>query len=271
MANIIISRGCYQRGSEVAKKVAAELGYECISREVLLEASKLFDIPELKLTRAIEDAPSLLERFGRDRRKYITYIRTVLLREVQKGNVVYHGFAGHFFLQGIPSVLKVRVFADLEQRVKDEVERSGVSAEKARQMVLKDDEERRNWALSLYGMDPIDPALYDLILHIGSLTVPDAARIVAETAALPSFQMTSESKRLLNDRVLAAQVESLLLEEFPRVEVTAANGEAFVFIHTGLSIHTLLIEKQKIIERVEAIAIDLGGAEKVQVTFEHPI
>jgi len=65
MPIIIISRGCYHRGSEVAKKVAAELAYECISREVLLEASKLFDIPELKLMRAIHDAPSLLERLAR--------------------------------------------------------------------------------------------------------------------------------------------------------------------------------------------------------------
>ena len=268
MSIIIVSRGCYHRGSEVAKKAAAELGYKCISREVLLEASKLFDIPELKLTHAIQDAPSLLDRFGRDKKKYITFIRTALLREVQGGNVVYHGFAGHFFLQGIPAVLKVRVFADLEERVKDEMQREGVSAEKARQMVLNDDEERRRWALSLYAMDTSDPTLYDMFLHIGALKVNDAARIVAETARLSSFQMTSESKRLLNDRVLASQVESLLLEEFPRVDVTARDGEAFIHIHTGLSIHTLLMEKQKIIEKVQAIAIGLGGAEKAHVTFD---
>jgi len=268
MSIIIVSRGCYHRGSEVAKKAAAELGYKCISREVLLEASKLFDIPELKLTHAIQDAPSLLDRFGRDKKKYVTFIRTALLREVQWGNVVYHGFAGHFFLQGIPAILKVRVFADLEERVKDEMQREGVSAEKARQTVVKDDEERRRWALSLYAMDTSDPTLYDMFLHIGALKVNDAARIVAETARLSSFQMTSESKRLLNDRVLASQVESLLLEEFPRVDVTARDGEAFIHIHTGLSIHTLLMEKQKIIEKVQAIAIDLGGAEKAHVTFD---
>ena len=268
---IIISRGCYHRGSEVARKAAAELGYKCISREVLLEASKIFDIPELKLMHAIEDAPSLLDRFGRDKKKYVAFIRTALLREVQWGKVVYHGFAGHFFLQGIPSVLKVRVFADMEERVKDEMEREGVNAEKARQTVIKDDEERRNWAVSLYGMDPADPTLYDMLLRIGTLTVDAAARIVAEAAALPSFQMTPEAKRLLNDRVLASQVEALLVEEFPRVEVTARNGEAFVYIHTGLSIHTLLTEKQKIIENVESIALGLGGAEKVHVSFDHPI
>lgn len=168
-------------------------------------------------------------------------------------------------------MLKVRIFAGLEERIKGEMEREGVDAEKARQQVLKGDEERRSWALSLYGMDPADPALYDMLLQIGSLTVDDAARMVVAAAALPSFQMTPASKSLLNDHVLASQVESLLLEEFPRVEVTARSGEAFVHIHTGLSIHTLLAEKPRIVEKVEAIALGLCGAEKVSVAFDHPI
>jgi len=233
---------------------------------VLLEASELFGIPELKLMHAIENAPTLLERLGRDRKKYISYIRTALLRSVQKGNVVYHGFAGHFFLQGIPAVLKVRVFADIEERVKEEMEHESINAEKARQMVIKDDEERRKWALSLYGMDTTDPALYDMLLHIGSLSVEDAARLVAQTARLPSFQMSPEAKKLLNDRVLASQVESLLLEEFPRVEVAVRNGEAFIHLHTGLSTQKRLNAKETA-ERVENIAIELGGAEKAQVVF----
>jgi hypothetical protein len=54
------------------------------------------------------------------------------------------------------------------------------------------------------------------------------------------------------------------------VEVTAQNGEAFVHLHTNLYIYELLTAKQ-IVEEVEAIAIGLGGAEKVNVTFDHPI
>jgi cytidylate kinase len=270
MSAIIISRGCYHRGSEVAKKVAQALGYECISREVLLETSKIFDIPELKLMHAIHDAPSLLERFGRSRKNYITYIRSVLLRRIQEDNVVYHGFAGHFFLQGIRGVLKVRVFADIDNRVKDEMKREGVTTDKARQTVLKDDEERRRWALSLYGMDPTEPSLYDMLLNIGSQTVEEAARTIAGAALLPAFQMNPKSKSLLNDRVLAAQVEAMLMEDYPGTQVTARNGEAFVRIHTGLS-QRMLSGKDRIIENVASIAIGLGGAERVHVNFANPI
>jgi hypothetical protein len=64
MAIITISRGSYSKGKQIAEKVAKTLGYECISREVLLEASKEFNIPEVKLIRAVHDAPSILSRFA---------------------------------------------------------------------------------------------------------------------------------------------------------------------------------------------------------------
>ena len=39
MSIITVSRGSYSRGKEVAEKLAQVLGYECLSRDILLEAS----------------------------------------------------------------------------------------------------------------------------------------------------------------------------------------------------------------------------------------
>ena len=102
MSIITISRGSYSRGKEVAEKVAAALGYECISREILLEASEQFNIPEIKLVRAIHDAPSILERFTYGKEKYVAYLKAALMKHVQKDNVVYHGLAGHYLPPGDP-------------------------------------------------------------------------------------------------------------------------------------------------------------------------
>ena len=63
MTIITISRGSYSKGKEIAEKTAQKLGYECVSRDVLLEASEHFNIPEIRLIRALHDAPSILERF----------------------------------------------------------------------------------------------------------------------------------------------------------------------------------------------------------------
>ncbi len=209
MSIITISRGSYFRGKEVAELLAQKLGYACISREILLEASAEFNIPELKLIRAIEDAPSILNRLTRQKEKYVAYIRSALLKRVQKDNVVYHGLFGHFFLQDIPHVLKVRIVGDMEARVADEVKREGISAAKAREILVKDDGERRKWALSLYGADWWDATLYDLVIHLKTITVADAVNLLCQVVQLPGFQTTPESQGAVNSLVEAARLEAV--------------------------------------------------------------
>lgn len=207
MSIITISRGSYNRGKEVAEKLAQKLGYECISREILLEASKEYNVPEIKLIRAIQDAPSILERLTHNNEKYIAYIRAALLKHLQKDNVVYHGLFGHFFLQNIPHVLKVRIVGELEARVEDEVKREGISADKAREIIIRDDDERRKWALYLYVADSWDATLYDLVIHLKTISVDDAVYLISHTRQLPGFQTTSESQQVIDGLVEASRLE----------------------------------------------------------------
>jgi cytidylate kinase len=235
MPIITISRGSYSRGKEVAEKLAEKLGYKCISRDILLEASETFNIPEIKLIRAIHDAPSILERFTYGKERYVAYLRSTLLKQVQKDNVVYHGLAGHYFLKGIPHVIKVRILADLEDRVKEEMRRENISADEARYILKKDDDERRRWGIQIFGIDTWDPKLYDMVLHIKTLTVEDAVDLISHAAGLPHFQATPESQHHLDDLTLAAGVEAALVEEIPSAKVEAKNGEVFVSIKGNLA------------------------------------
>lgn len=207
MAVITISRGSYHRGREVAEKLAARLGYECVSREILLEASQEFNIPEIKLVRAIEDAPKILERFTREKEKYVTYIRAALLKRAQKDNMVYHGLFGNFLLQDVPHILKVRIVGDIESRVAEEVERAGIPSARARDILMRDDEERRKWALHLYGADTWDATFYDLVIHLKSITVDDAVSLIEHALSFPRFQTTPESQQVIDNLVEAMHLE----------------------------------------------------------------
>ena len=178
MSIITISRGSYSHSEEVAEKLAQKLGYECISREVLLKASEQFNIPEIKLTQVLQRAPSIFDQITFAKEKYVAYIRAALLNQAQKDNMVYHGLAAsHLLLQGIPHVLKVNIIADLEDRVAEQVKRENLSAEKIRKNLRKEDKELRNWSLGLYGLDFWDPILYDLVIRIKPMTVDDAAEV----------------------------------------------------------------------------------------------
>jgi len=259
MSVVTISRGSYSRGKEVAEKLARALNYECVSREIVLEATEQFNIPEVRLIRAIHDAPSILDRFTSGKERYVAFFRAAFLKRVQKDNVVFHGLAGHFFLQGIPHALKVRIIANIEDRVREEMRREGISAEEARQILVKDDEERRKWGIHLYGVDTWDPMVYDLVIHIDNMDVEDAVDIILCSHQRSCFQSTPHSQRLLDDLTLSAQVEAVLVKDFPKATALAKNGEVFV------SVRASLVEEKSITMKVKRIAEKVEGVKMIHV------
>jgi cytidylate kinase len=224
MSIITISRGSYSRGKDVAEKLAQRLGYECLSRDILIEASDEFNIPEIKLIRALHDAPTVLERFHHGKERYVAYLRSSLLKNTQKDKVVYHGLAGHYFLKDISHVLKVRILANIEDRVAEEMRRENISAEEALFILKKDDEERRKWGIKVYGVDTQDSKLYDMVLNISTMTVDDAVDILCEAVGKKAFQTTPESQKKLEDLALAARVQIALMHLVPKVRVIADSG-----------------------------------------------
>jgi cytidylate kinase len=272
MPIVTISRGSYSRGKEVAEKLSRKLGYDCVSRDILLEASAQFNIPEIKLVRALHDAPTVLERFTYGKERYLAYLRSSLLQHVLKDNVVYHGLAGHYFLQDIPHVLKVRIIADIENRVKEEMKRENISAAEARHVLKKDDEERRKWGLHVYGIDTWDPSLYDMVLHIDRLTVEDAVHILFETIHKPVFQTTPTSQKIICDLALSAKVLANLVTIAPKVNVRSEEGVVVITnTDSALSLTSDLISEIKNIARkVEGVKeVILNGITKGPTQQNH--
>jgi cytidylate kinase len=263
MAIITISRGSYSKGKEVAEKVARKLEYRCFAREVLLEASEEFNIPEIKLVRAIHDAPSIFEKFSYGKEKFIAYFQAALLRRLQQDNVVYHGLAGHFFLKGVCHVLKVRIISETEDRVQLEMEREGISYKEASAVLKKDDAERRKWSESLYGIDTSDPILYDLVIHVGKISVDDAVDLICHTAGLQTFKTTPESQKAMDDLVLASEVRTTLIEIKPDIEVFVREGRV------ALGASAFILRDPELAQELERIVRRIPGVKDVSIKSSH--
>ena len=258
MAVITISRGSYSKGKEVAESVARKLGCQCVSRDVLLEASKEYNIPEIKLIRAIHDAPSLFRgRWSKER--YIAYIRAALLKFFRQDNVVYHGLAGHFFVSGISHVLKVRILADMEDRVREEMQREGINHDEALSIIKKDDEHRRRWSRDLYGIDTWDASLYDLVVHIRNLTSEDASELICKTARLPQFAPTAASRKAMEDLVLASKVKAALIDIRFDIDVRADDGALFIQAEASPAVY------RELQDQITAIARSFPEVTRVNV------
>jgi cytidylate kinase len=260
MTIITISRGSYSHGRLIAENVAHRLGYDCISREILLEASQDYNIPELRLFHAIHNAPTFLDHIFFRKEKYIAYIQSALLNNIRKDNVVYHGFAGHFFVKDIAHVLRLRIIADMEERVKFVLRRKMFSCiEEAVKYIDKIDEKRNKWSQQLYGIDTTDPRLYDMVINIGRLTIEDAVDVICDKAKHKKFQKTPESQQKLEDLCLAAKAKTAIVDKFPSCEVRSKNAVVYVRIETDLS------QENKVSETVKEILKQINEIKEVRV------
>jgi cytidylate kinase len=259
MSIITISRGSYSKGKDVAERVARKLGYQCIARDAIIGASKDFNIPEIKLIRAIHDAPSILERFNYSKERYLAYLHVSMLEHFKRDNIVYHGLAGHFFVKNISHLLKIRIIADMEDRVKSEMEREGISKREALRILTNDDKERRKWCKYIYGIDKWDPSLYDLVIHIKKLIVDDAADIICHAVRLEQFKATPESQKALERELLNARVKLALIDVKPDAEVSATNGTIVIKAKTSQ------FDDEQLVHKIEEIAKTVPGVMNIRV------
>ncbi len=259
MPIITISRGSYSFGKRIAETVAQKLGYACIARETLIEASEEFNIPGVKLLYTFQDAPSIFDRISSSKQKYIAYIQSAILKRLQKDNVVYHGFAGHFFVKDIPHAIKVRVVADLADRAKNLAEENDITEQDAISAIEKLDEQRSKWSRLLYGIDISDPIFYNLVLNIRKISVDDAVDLLMHAASLEIFQATAESQAAMDDLVLAAEVKAALIEVKFDIDVSAQNGA--VYVNTS----ALRSKRDELQKQIQAAVSGISGIKELRI------
>ena len=252
MSVVIISGESHCRREEISREVAEALGYVCISREVLAEASRRYGLPEEKLEEALKDSSGFLDRLSNTRSRHLAYFQAALTAALNKDNVVYHGEAGHMFVSEVSHVLGVRLMADLEERVAIKTEKEGMPEKKARELLLKESEQRKKWFLSVFGLDGMDSGQFDLVINVTQIGPERAVNIIVETTRDVKFQPITYSVKAMQDQELASRVRAALIDAYPDVTVNARNGD--------ISINTKALKKK---EKSTSIRDQVQGMEGV--------
>lgn len=261
MKIITISTDRYTRGAEIAERVARKMGYECVSREVILSAAKAYGVSEMKLEKTIKEAPTLLDLFSRERQRYVAYIKAVVAEYMLKHDIIYHGLVGHPIIRGVSHVLKVRIIANLEDRIQLEMEREKISEEKARRIITRLDEQQRKWGKAVYGIDVTNPIFYDLVINVGHIAADDtedAVETIIETAGHKKFHPNTYSMNCMQNIALSCRVKAALVERDPKIEVKSDKGNVFVYTRK------MKRKSQKQILDFKIEILKLGGVENVQ-------
>jgi cytidylate kinase len=210
MAIITISRGTMSGGKKLATMLADELGYRCVSREVITKTAEQYGAPEAKLLEAMQKSPSILQKLTFDRDRYLAYIQATLCEYASKDNLIYHGHGGHWLLEGVSHVLSIRIVANMPYRVQAAIDQFGFSQREAVKYIKKVDRERVKWTKFLYGKDWRSPAVYDIVFNLERADLGFVCEMVRHAVGQPQFQATPESTKAMQDLLTASRVRAAL-------------------------------------------------------------
>jgi len=259
VAIITVSRGTFSGGEGLAKWVAEKLGYRCVAREVVTKAASEYGADEQRLYKALVEKPGLIERLTLDRTRYLALIQAALCKTVKDDNIVYHGHAGHLLLRGIPHVIRVRVIANMELRIRAAMHRQELTRSQAIDYIHKVDEDRAKWAKFLYHVDWQDPALYDVVINLDHFSLSAACDVVCAAAGLEEFRTTSESQRMMDDAVVSTEVRARIA-----ADDSMADAQVEVTAHDGIVIASGTVGSPEALEKINHIVRETPGARELK-------
>ena len=233
MSIITITASSYSNGKEIAKSVAKRLEYEYVDSEIILSlVSREFGVSESNLVRVLKEAPSGVGMFSKAKPEYIIFIETLLTEYLLKNNIVFYGVIGLPFFQEISHVLKVRIIANLESRIKSRMKLDNISGDKASKLVAKEDEEQAKWAAAFYDIDLTDPNLYDLSINIGHIKgddVEDALETIISAVKHKKFQPMTYSLRCMKNIAMSCRVRATLADIDSKMQVKSDEGTVYIY------------------------------------------
>ena len=193
MAIITISRGSLSGGRALAECLAKRLGYPNVGREVLHQAAEALGASDEAFRGKYETTPGLWARLTKEREKYVLAVQTALAEWCTRGNLVYHGLSGHHLLEGLPGILRIRLIAPLEIRVRSLLDsHPQMSVGQAEDFIRNVDHDRARWVRIMHGADVSDVSLYDLTINLKRHTLDSACATIVNAAGHSRFQMTDE-------------------------------------------------------------------------------
>jgi len=214
MSIITISRGTKSGGLELANRLSETLGYKTLSMEtVISESAKKYNIMEEILLDKLEKTPNLWQKFTVKYERYIIFIQCSLLDALKEDNIIYHGYAGQLLLRELPHVLKLRVEAPLDYRIKSVIAEFNYNNDQAIEYIKKVDEQRKRWVKMVYNDDWYNPSLYDIWINLQNISMDNICKMVAMAIDHKDFRTSEETVRRWNNFATECEVTAALASD----------------------------------------------------------
>jgi cytidylate kinase len=188
---ISISRepGC--GGTELARRLAKDLGMDLIGSKIIQQVAERADISEKVIASLDEKQVRLrdlwLESLFRTRHilpnEYLRYLSKVIGTIGKQGNTVIIGRGGQFLLPP-EETFRIRLVSPRELRIRNVMRHSNTDYETSERYVSKTEVDRNAFHCRHFGADWTNPVYYDLTVNTGTLGIEGAGTAIEAAFAL---------------------------------------------------------------------------------------
>jgi cytidylate kinase len=193
---LTMSRQLGAGGQQLARELAAPLGWRVVDQEILADVARRTHSSEELLRARDEHASGLFDDYlshlllpsDPGQSGFHTEVMRTVVHFAREGKVVLLGRGANWFLPPRCG-LRVRVFAPEPDRVARVVREQGLEEAAALRRVREHDANQRAFIRQVYGRDIDDPLGYDLVVNTGEIDLALAAEIIT-TALRQRLQST---------------------------------------------------------------------------------
>ncbi|MBP3771582.1 MAG: cytidylate kinase-like family protein [Treponema sp.] len=215
MAILTLTRQAGSFGDEIGMLIARRLGYTYYDKHEIERRIIAKGLSKEEFLKFDERKPRFLDRFTKNRDKYLNYLSAVILEIAHEGNCVIMGRGAFLFLRDVPNHITLRFVSTAEARLQHIKEITGITTDKVAEKMLADSDKRQaQFYKSCFKYDLSDHSLIQATVNT-ALVPPDmiAEMISAGIKNNVSHEIEDAGKRRVDDLILAQQMTNKLIFE----------------------------------------------------------
>ncbi len=213
MTIIMISSQPHSGCEALADSLVNKTGWPSTSRKELVEKAREHGIKVGRLELAMIKSPEMHEKLAREKELYLAFITADVCEQAPRGNLIYEGRVGHLLLPGVSHRLRVALVVPRETRVKNAMQALNLPQDKAMTYLEQLDEDIARWARYVHRQDLSELGQYDFVVNLYNMSMENASEILHSMAALPGFQPTAASLKVMADHHLTARAKLRLADD----------------------------------------------------------
>ena len=261
MPIIAMTREMGSLGKDVAATIAERDDRRVVYHEIIEPIANKMRLRKSHVERFLEGRSGLWERLTTDRTSLSIYTAEETYRVLHDpSTAVIRGWGAVHLLKDIPHVIRVRVCAPFEVRVKRMMERLGTDNRAAIESeIVLSEEAHTAITRRHFHVNWRDAEHYDLVLNTDRMSVDECVAQVDAAMARPRFQETPESIRRAESLALEWTVRAAL-----RRDARTSGFEVAVQAQEGVITLSGLLEGDDDIEATQEVTLGVSGVRSIR-------